>query len=253
MSEKENIPVTLKIYGRQPVYEALRSMNVVLEVWLAKQIAGRSVKQIENSAAKKNIKIQYVEKDEIQKLAGAVVHQGVAAVVQLNNFINESKLDNYLEKLENPLVLILDQIQDPHNIGAILRTAEITGVDLIIIPSKGSAPINETVAKTSAGALFNVKIHQNSNLSNVINQLQKKGIFVLASAVSASQSIFKTNFKIPVALITGSEDKGVRKNIQQLCDGLIQIPQLGKLNSLNASVSTAVILYEIVRQRHFSV
>ncbi|MEJ2054216.1 MAG: RNA methyltransferase [Calditrichaceae bacterium] len=216
MSEKENIPVTLKIYGRQPVYEALRSMNVVLEVWLAKQIAGRSVKQIENSAAKKNIKIQYVEKDEIQKLAGAVVHQGVAAVVQLNNFINESKLDNYLEKLENPLVLILDQIQDPHNIGAILRTAEITGVDLIIIPSKGSAPINETVAKTSAGALFNV-------------------------------------FTIPVALITGSEDKGVRKNIQQLCDGLIQIPQLGKLNSLNASVSTAVILYEIVRQRHFSV
>jgi len=247
-----NKPVALNIYGRQPVIEALKSENHVLEIMMARDISGKSVKHIKNGADKRNIKIHYVEKNEIQKLVGAVVHQGIAATVQLNTFLDDTGLDNYLANLSNPVILILDQIHDPHNIGAILRTAEITNVDLIVIPHKGGAPINATVAKTSAGAVFRIKIHQTKNLNKLISYLQNKNIFVFASAVTASKTIFQTDFTTPVAIIIGNEDKGVRKNLQSQCDELIKIPQLGKINSLNASVSSAVISYEIIRQRYFN-
>ena len=236
MTEKVNSSIQLKVFGRQPVFEALRFNSDVREIWLAKGISGKPIKQIEEHATKNNVKINHVEKNDIQKVVGSVVHQGVAAVVNFNNFINDELLDLFLTDCKNPFILILDQIQDPHNLGAILRTTEITNSDLIVLPVKGSAPINATVAKTSAGALFGVKIHQTASLSQLIQQLQQRGIFVFASTVSANQSIFQVDFTNPTALVIGSEDRGVRKNIKALCDELITIPQLGKLNSLNASV-----------------
>ena len=246
-----NKPVNIKIYGRQPVYEALRFGCAVQDIWIAKGSKDKPIRQIEQAAEKENIGINYVDKNDIQKIVGAVVHQGVAADVAYNNFINDESLDLFLTELKNPFILILDQIQDPHNLGAIIRTVEIINADLIVLPVKGSAPINATVAKTSAGAVFGVKIHRTENLNLLIHQLIDRGIFIFATAISARQSIFQVNFTNPIALVIGSEDKGVRKNIQTLCDELITIPQLGKLNSLNASVSTAIIMYEVIRQRNF--
>ena len=252
MTDNINKPITLKIYGRQPVFEALRSQCDVLNIWLARGMTGKPIKQIEEAAAKRNVRIDRVDKNDIQKVAGAVVHQGVAASVKYNGFVDDISLDSFIANCKNPLILILDQIQDAHNLGAILRTTEITNTDLIVLPLKGSAPINATVAKTSVGALFSIKIHQAANVSQLLKQFQQKGIFVFATTVSARQSIFQVDFTNPTALVIGSEDKGVRKNIQKLCDEFITIPQFGKLNSLNASVSTAIMMYEVIRQRYFN-
>jgi len=247
-----NKPVNIKIYGRQPVFEALRFGCDIQNIWLAGGSKDKPIRQIEKAAQKNNVKINYVDKNDIQKVVGAVVHQGAAADINYHNFVNDELLDSFVTKSKNPFIVILDQIQDPHNLGAILRTCEITRADLIVLPVKGSAPINATVAKTSAGALFGLKIHQTENLTQLIQRLQQKGIFAFAAAVSAKQSIFQVDFTNPTALVIGNEDKGVRKNIQIICDELITIPQLGKLNSLNASVSTAIIMYEVIRQRYFN-
>lgn len=251
MIDSANKPINIKIYGRQPVFEALQFGCDIKNIWLARGLKDRSIRQIAEAAQKNNVEISYVDKNDIQKIVGAVVHQGTAADVNYNNFIDKQGLDSFLAKCKEPFILILDQIQDPHNLGAILRTSEIANVDLIALPIKGNAPINATVVKTSAGALFGVKIHQTENLNHFIKYLQQKGIFVFGTAVSAKQSIFQVDFTSSIALIIGSEDKGVRKNIQAVCDELISIPQLGKLNSLNVSVSAAVIVYEIIRQRYF--
>ncbi|HEM49326.1 MAG TPA: 23S rRNA (guanosine(2251)-2'-O)-methyltransferase RlmB, partial [Caldithrix sp.] len=246
-----NKPIPIKIFGRQPVFEALRFGCVLQNIWIAKQAKDKPIRQIEETAQKKLVKVNYVDKNDIQKIVGAVVHQGVAAQVVYDNFIDIASLDSFIGHCNNPFILVLDQIQDPHNLGAIIRTAEITNADLVILPVKGSAPINATVAKTSAGALFGVKIHQTENITLLIKQLQQHGIFVFAASVSNRQSIYQVDFTNPTALVIGSEDKGIRKNIQTVCDELITIPQLGKLNSLNASVSTAIIMYEVIRQRYF--
>ncbi|MEJ2542639.1 MAG: 23S rRNA (guanosine(2251)-2'-O)-methyltransferase RlmB [Calditrichaceae bacterium] len=251
MNNSANTPIFINIYGRQPVFEALRFGSDIQNIWIAKGTKDKSIRQIEGTAQKNKVRISYVDKNDIQKIVGAVVHQGIAAEIIYNNFVNSESLDTFLSECQLPFIVILDQIQDPHNLGAIIRTSEITNADLIVLPVKGSAPINATVAKTSTGALFGVKIHQTENINFFIEQLQQKGIFVFATAVSAKQSIFQVDFTNPTALVIGSEDKGVRKNIQTVCDELISIPQLGKLNSLNASVSAAVIMYEIIRQRHF--
>lgn len=251
MTKNLNRPIKLNIYGRQPVFEALRFQSDVEEIWIAKDISGKPIKQIEEIAKKNSIKINYIEKNDIQRIVGSVVHQGVAAKVNFNNFVDDESLESLLINCKYPFILILDQIQDPHNLGAILRTIEITNADLIVLPEKGSAPINATVAKTSAGALFGVKIHQVENLDQFIQLLKQRDIFVFATSVSAKQTIYQTDFTIPTALVIGSEDKGIRKHIKTICDELITIPQLGKLNSLNVSVSTAIIIYEVIRQRHF--
>ena len=252
MTEIPNKPLKINIYGRQPVFEALRFNCKVLDVQIAKGLTGKTIKQIIETAKKNDTAITYVDKNDIQKMVGPVVHQGIAASVLYDNFVDEQSLPAFLKSCANPFIVILDQIQDPHNLGAILRTTEITNTDLIVLPLKGSAPLNATVAKTSAGALFGVKIHQTEDLSSFIEQLKMTGITIFAAIVSTKQSIFKVNFRNPSAIVIGSEDKGVRKNIQTLCDELIMIPQMGKLNSLNASVSTAIIMYEVIRQRHFT-
>ena len=133
--------------------------------------------------------------------------------------------------------------------GAILRTAEVAGVTALLLPEKGSAPLNATVAKTSAGALFHLSICRTGNLPGMLNSLKENGLFVFAAETGGSQSIYETEFNQPAAIVIGSEGQGVRKNLLRLCDEKIYIPQFGKVNSLNASVSAAIVLFEIVRQR----
>lgn len=242
--------IKINIYGRQPVLEALRAQVRVEKVWLTEGLQGPSVQQIKNFLSQKEIPAEQIRKDAIQKIVGAVVHQGVAAEVLLKLIDSEQKFEAFLEKRENPLLLVLDQIQDPHNLGAILRTAEISGVDAVIMPLKGSAEINATVAKTSAGALFHIPIYRSENLIETLNTLQSKKIQIIATMPRAETAMYQADFKIGTAIMVGNEGQGVRKNLLPFTDQAIYIPQKGRLNSLNASVSTAVVLYEALRQRH---
>ncbi len=239
------------IYGRQPVFEALRSSHTVLKVYIAENTAGKIIGKIRNLCQTREIPFENIDKNALQKFVGPVVHQGVVALVDFQPFLDESRWERLITSQSDPVVLVLDQIQDPHNLGAILRTAEITGVDCIVLPEKGSAPLNATVAKTSAGALFYSKFYLTHSPEQTLQALLEANFSVFAAVPSAEQNIYNVNFKTKTALVIGSEDKGVRKHLRNFCSQSVKIPQFGKVNSLNASVSTAVILYEIVRQRHF--
>jgi 23S rRNA (guanosine2251-2'-O)-methyltransferase len=175
----------------------------------------------------------------------------VVAILDEFIYLSEKQLIETLQSSENPFVLILDQIQDPHNLGAIIRTAEIVGITAIIIPEKGSASITSAVAKTSAGAAFHCSLHQTTHLTETMNILRRKNLALIAMVPHKEETIYDTDLKGPLAIVVGSEGKGVRKNIQRLCDKSVSIPGRGKVGSLNASVSTAVVLFEAVRQREF--
>ena len=242
----------LYIYGRQPVLEALRSSQEVVRVFLAENITGKTINTIRGLCQSQDITLQTVQKNELQKFVGAVVHQGVAALIRFQPFLREKQWLSLLTEEPNPVILIADQIQDAHNLGAILRTAEITNVNCIVLPQKGSAPLNATMAKTSAGALFYARFYLATVLEKTLLQLQENNFAVYATLPSANQSIYDANFKNKTAIIIGSENKGIRKSLLHYCTHSIKIPQFGKVSSLNASVSAAFVLYEIIRQRKFS-
>lgn len=237
------------VYGKQPVIEALKSEYKIFELWYSKDIQGKLIQLIENLAQKKNIKIRAVSKNEIQKLTGPVVHQGIAIEMEPLATQSQSEIIPFLKQCKNPFIVIMDQVQDPHNLGAILRTAEICGVDAIILPEKGSAQLNDTVAKTSAGALFHLNIFRVHNLVSVIEGLNANKVKTYALMPGSDSSMYENNLDKSCAIVVGSEGPGIRKNISSLCLGKITIPQFGKIESLNASVATAVVLYEVVRQR----
>ena len=241
--------IKLNVFGRQPVLEALRSDVKVQNVWLAEDLQGQPVQQIQNMASNREIPLQIVAKNNIQKIVGAVVHQGVAAEVYLKTIPDEQALLKFLESKDNPLLLVLDQVQDPHNLGAILRTAEVSGVDALIMPFKGSADITATVAKTSAGALFHLPIYRSRELLETFSNLQSMNVKIIATLPRTESVMYETDFKQACAIVVGNEGLGVRKNLLHFCDQAVYIPQHGRINSLNASVSTAVILYEALRQR----
>ncbi|RPI75113.1 MAG: 23S rRNA (guanosine(2251)-2'-O)-methyltransferase RlmB, partial [Ignavibacteriales bacterium] len=179
--------------------------------------------------------------------------QGVAAKKSEQKFFSFEEIISFSKEKKYPLLLILDSIQDTHNAGAIIRTAECSGVDGIIITKHNSAPINETVVKTSAGAVSLVKLCQVTNLANALKQLKEEGFWIIGSALSdESKNYTEVDYKIPLALIMGNEEKGIRRLTIDNCDMLIKIPMLGKIQSLNVSVSAGIILFEILRQRSLS-
>lgn len=248
----KTLPENLYVYGRQPVIEALRAGAKISALWLAKDQQGATVRQIQSLAETRGLTIQIVSKDALQKLVGAVVHQGVVIKTKPGRLIAPEQFDALLEKKETPLFLVLDQIQDPHNLGAILRTADITNVDVVILAEKGSAELSATVAKTSAGALFHVPIYRVTKIQPVLERLKKKDIPIYAMLHTAENLIYQGDFKKGAAVIIGNEGRGVRKNLLPFCHSTLRIPQFGKVNSLNASVSAAIVLYEIIRQRKYA-
>ena len=181
-----------------------------------------------------------------------MLHQGIVAIMDEFKYLTEKKLFDTIKSTESPLLLILDQIQDPHNLGAILRTAEIAEVSAIILPEKGSASVTSTVAKTSAGAVFHCPVHRTTDLPGLMENLKDQNLNMVAMVPHSQETIYDANLRGPLVIVVGSEGKGVRKNIQRLCDKSISIPGKGKVDSLNASVSTAVVVFEAIRQRLIS-
>jgi 23S rRNA (guanosine2251-2'-O)-methyltransferase len=245
------------VIGKNPVLEFLKSNPKELNkiILLKKVKPDNKLKEIVKRANETKINLIYLNYFDFKKFfdnktKDEGIDQGVLGFIKdfeyksLRDIVEENK------KIINPLILILDQITDPHNLGAIVRSAVCMGADGIVIPRHNSAEVNHTVIKTSSGAVNYISIAKETNLSNSILFLKNNGYWIAGTDLQAEKIIYETDFKIPLALIIGSEGHGMRKNLKEQCDILVRIPMAGKLGSLNASVSAGVFLYEIFRQKN---
>ena len=240
------------IIGRKPVLEAINSGEEVEQVYILFGQQGKIINSIRIAAKKRGIKCNQIPLEKFRTLIQNRNAQGVVAVKQSHKFYSLDEIISDSKSSSSPLILILDSIQDTHNIGAILRTAECSDVNGVIVTKHNSAPINETVVKTSAGATEHVKIAQVNNLANTIDELKKNRFWIVGSSLLNAKPYTEVDYKIPLALIVGNEEKGIRKLTADKCDLLVQIPMTGKLQSLNVSVATGILLFEILRQRSSS-
>jgi 23S rRNA (guanosine2251-2'-O)-methyltransferase len=237
------------IIGRKPVLEALNSNEEIEQVYILFGQQGNIINAIRAAAKKRGIKCNQIPLERFRTYAPSQNAQGVIALKQDFKF---SSLDEILaesKKTSLPLILILDEIQDPHNVGAILRSAECSGVNGVIFTKHNSATITSTVTKVSAGATEHLKICQVNNLSQTIDELKEKGFWIVGSSLENAKNYTEVDYKIPIALIVGNEEKGIRKLTASKCDFLVKIPMSGKIQSLNVSVATGILLFEILRQR----
>jgi len=236
------------IIGRNAVKEIIRSGRRTEEILLNRS-GDAETEKIAGAAAEKDIPVKYVEKRVLDRLARGGVHQGVIAYAEGYRYSSVADIIGYAQTMkEEPFVIILDGIEDPHNLGAIIRTAECAGAHGVIIPKRRSAEINETVMKTSAGAASHVLCARVTNLPRTIEELKKAGIWV-AAADMGGRNIYESDLTGPVAVVIGNEGKGISRLAGEKCDFTVSVPLRGRISSLNASNAAAVVMYEIRRQR----
>lgn len=238
-----------KIVGRKPVLEAINAGVDIEVIYVAYGQRGEAIDKIFKSAKNSGIKITQVPLQKINEISKTENSQGVVAIKSLTKFYELYEIIEYSKKFEYPLLVLLDSIQDPHNLGAILRTAECAGVHGVFITTNQSSPITETVEKISAGAVSHLKICKVNNLARTIEQLKKENFWIVGSSLNNSRDYTSVDYKIPVALVVGNEEKGIRKLVADNCDFLVKIPMSGKIDSLNVSVATGILLFEILRQQ----
>lgn len=238
-----------QIYGLRAIIEAIDANQPINKVYLQKGLKGDLFKELEANIRKNNISNSYVPVEKLNRLTEQN-HQGAVANISLINFQEfEPLAEEIIKKNTSPLFLLLDQISDVRNFGAIIRTAECSGVDAIIVPKTGSAPLNDDAIKTSAGAAFNIPISKVDHLKDALFYLQASGVKLIAATEKTNDSIFDIDFKESCALIMGSENRGINPSILKMVDSKAKLPLLGKISSLNVSVACGVFLYEVVRQR----
>ena len=237
------------IFGRNPVMEALKSDRTINKIWLVKGEQKGSIREIVALAKEKRITLQLVERSKLDTMFPHENHQGVAASISAADYVDwQDIVDAARAKGEEPLLVILDELEDPHNLGAILRSVDAVGAHGVIIPKRRAVPLTDGVAKASAGAIEHVPVARVSNVVQVIKELQKQGIWI-AGADMHGQYLHKQDLTGPLAIVIGSEGKGLGKLVRESCDYIVSIPMQGKINSLNASVAAGVLLYEVYRQR----
>ena len=232
-----------KIYGRKPVLDTLDTDIKIYKAYILKQNS-KLVNKIIGKLEEKNIEISFVDKRFFDKID--INHQGV--MIEVESFKYESLDDLNDEKR----LIILDQIEDPHNLGAIIRSAESFGFDGVVIPERRSASVTSTVYKTSAGAINNIKVYRVKNLTRSIKDLKDKGFWIYGLAGEADSSIDKADLTGKVGLVIGNEGSGISRLVRDNCDMLVNIPMLGRVNSLNASVAAGISMYELLRQNGFN-
>jgi 23S rRNA (guanosine2251-2'-O)-methyltransferase len=238
-----------KIFGLHSVIEAINSNKTIDKVFLQKGIRGELFNELESLIRNHSINVSYVPVEKLNRLTGKN-HQGAVAQISPIEFYNlEDLVINVIESGKTPLFLLLDQISDVRNFGAIIRTAECAGVDGIIIQKKGGAPINGDTVKTSAGAVFKVPISKVDHIKDAMFHLQASGIKVIAATEKTEDTIYDISFNEPCAIIMGSEGKGISPSIIKLADDRAKLPMYGDIGSLNVSVACGAFLYEVVRQR----
>jgi len=244
MNSKENT-----IFGIYPIQEALASNINFDKVFIQKDINSVKIEVFIRELENRNITVNTVPFEKLDRLTRGN-HQGIVAVTSPVAFHSlESIVENVLSKDKTPLFLILDQITDVRNFGAILRTAECTGVDAVIIQKSGGAPISGDTVKTSAGAIFKIPICKVDHIKDAIFYLQGSGITTLAATEKTKNTIYSVNLNTPLAIIMGSEGKGISHSVLNLVDEKAALPLLGEINSLNVSVACGAFLYEVIRQR----
>ena len=239
-----------QIYGLRSVIEAIDSQETLSKVYLQRGLTGASSYELIKKLKKKSIEISYVPVEKLNRLTPKN-HQGVVATISPIKFLSISDLSDLIEsKPKSISLLILDQLSDVRNFGAIVRTAECTAIDCVVIQSSGSAPVNGDTIKTSSGAIFNVPICKVPHIKDAIFLIKQHDIKIFGASEKAENNIYQTEFGKSQAIIMGSEGKGLSSSVIKLCDELIRIPLLGKIESLNVSVACGTILYEVVRQKH---
>lgn len=239
----------MKIEGKNAVREAILSGANIDKLLASNQINEKVFNEIVALAKSRSVKVQFVSNQILNSQASTPNHQGLVAHVSDFKYSEVEDILNYANELgQPPFVLILDGINDPHNFGSIIRVADGMGVHGIIIGKDRAVPVNETVVKVSTGATSYVKIAKVTNINREIEFLKEKGVWVYACELGGEQ-LFSQNLLGPIGIVVGSEGKGVSHLTKKLCDGIVTIPMKGKVNSLNASVATGVVLYEVLRQR----
>ena len=237
-----------EIYGIRAVIEAINSSKDIDKVFIQTGLKGKLIGQLESLIRKNKINFSYVPTQKLDRLSKKN-HQGVIARIAPIKFYTIDKFSEVIEKSKNPFILILDQINDVRNFGAIIRTAEISGVDGIIIQNSSSAPVNSDTIKTSAGAIFNIPICKVNHIKDAIYHLQSMNISIISASEKSEKNIYDVDLKVPLAIIMGSEQKGINKSVINLSNESVKLPMYGKIESLNVSVACGIFLYEVVRQR----
>ena|SRR5690606_29933767 len=238
------------IAGRNPVREALLAGRPVERLLVAEGAGGASLAEIVRLAAERGIAVQYADRRRLDRLAEGQVHQGVVAIAAPKAYVPlEEILARAQAQGEPPLLLLLDEVQDPHNLGSLLRSADGAGAHGVVIPKRRSAGLTMTVARTSAGAVEYVPVAQVPNLVQAIRTLKERGLWVVGADMAGERDLWDADLTGPLAVVIGGEDKGLGRLVRESCDFLIRIPMRGRVNSLNAGVAGAVILFEIARQR----
>lgn len=238
-----------EIFGKNPILEALKSERSINKILIAKDSQKGFNQEILKTAKERKIPFQIVEKSHLDKLLPQQNHQGVMALVAAAEYVGwQDILAKAREKQEDPLIIMLDEIEDPHNLGAILRTADGAGAHGVIIPKRRAVPLTEGVAKASAGAVEHVPVARVSNLAQTMESLKKEGCWIVGTSLKG-KNIYQQDLKGPLVIVIGNEGKGLGRLIEEKCDFLVNLPMQGKIQSLNASVAAGIIMYEVVRQR----
>ena len=239
-----------QIEGRNSVLELLESERDINKILIAKGERHGSINKIITIAKQRKIVIAEVERQKLNAISETNNHQGVIAIVPPFNYVEvEDILNEAKIKKEDAFVLILDGIEDPHNLGSIIRTAETAGVHGVIIPKRRAASVNATVSKSSAGAVEHVKIARVNNINETIKYLKEEGLWICGTDGDAKDYYYNQNLKGPMAIVIGSEGFGMSRLVKENCDFLVKIPMKGKITSLNASVSAGIVIYEALKQR----
>ena len=238
------------IEGRNAVTEALRAGVAIDKIFIARGETDSALGHIASTAREKGIVVVDADRRKLDAMSRTHSHQGVIAQAAVREY---ASVDDILaaarEKGENPLIVVCDELSDPHNLGAVIRTADAAGAHGVIIPKRRSAGLTAVVAKTSAGAVAHVPVARVANLTSLLKELKEEGIWVFGAAAEGPTSLYQADFKGPAAIVIGSEGTGMSRLVEETCDFTVSIPMLGKINSLNASAAAAVLLYEAVRQR----
>lgn len=237
------------IGGRNPVTEALRSGRELNKIWIAEGINKKSIGEILSLASKAKVVVQYVPNKRLDNLLDSH-HQGIVASVAAYRYAAlEEIFELAAKRQEDPLILVLDELEDPHNLGSILRTADAAGVHGVIIPRRRSVGLTAVVAKASTGAIEYVPVVRVNNLSQTVTQLKERGVWIAGTDAKGSADYRRMDATLPLAIIIGSEGKGMSRILKEKCDFLYHLPMRGQVTSLNASVAASLLMYEVLRKR----
>ncbi|TCS81567.1 23S rRNA (guanosine(2251)-2'-O)-methyltransferase RlmB [Tepidibacillus fermentans] len=249
---KQNNQDQTYIMGKNSVFEALQSDRSINKIYIAEGIQKSSLHKLLTLAKEKRVITQFCPKKKLDQITENGNHQGVVASIASYEY---SDLVDLVQKAKKgnkpPFFVLLDEIEDPHNLGSILRTSDVVGVDGVIIPKRRSVGLTATVSKTSAGAIEYVPVSRVTNLAQTIDFLKEEGFWIVGTDASAKQMYHEVDYKMPVVIVIGSEGKGISRLVREKCDYMVKLPMQGHVNSLNASVAAGIILYEVYRNRGF--